>query len=359
MKLKIKIAVMCHPAFTHSGVWWYRLHLPYFHLAKWFPEEFEVWMIDQPYDIAGIPTDYWDIFVFHPAGLPPGFGTFLQALQHSPALARKNRIIVDVDDAYDLIPEWNPAYSVLGLGNPDNLEFVEMLLHRADLITTTTETLKEHYQHLNPYIRVCPNSIAFSEYEERNLRKLNNHKKPVVYWGGSASHTRDLIAILPLPEAFQGRAIFILTMINPSDFKVPEGWHHVFWGAKAEDYVEFLFALDADIGLAPLEDIEFNQMKSNIKLLEYAVSGAGIICSPVGPYANFPDEACLKVKELTSEMWATAIGYLLDNPEEREKMCQRAYEFSRDNFDLRQTIKSWKDAIYEVFERPKILIESR
>jgi hypothetical protein len=60
-----------------------------------------------------------------------------------------------------------------------------------------------------------------------------------------------------------------------------------------------------DLAIAPLESNEFNQYKSNLKLLEYGWCGIPVVCSDVTPYqCNLP---ATRVKNRFKD-WRNAIA---------------------------------------------------
>jgi glycosyltransferase involved in cell wall biosynthesis len=80
--------------------------------------------------------------------------------------------------------------------------------------------------------------------------------------------------------------------------------------------------LALDIGLAPLQDTEFNRGKSNLKVLEYGVMGVPTIASPVYPYSNTIDNGVdgIIVHKNRTKSWVKALVHLIDNKEDRIRM---------------------------------------
>lgn len=52
------------------------------------------------------------------------------------------------------------------------------------------------------------------------------------------------------------------------------------------EYPTFMKNIDVDIAIAPLEINEFNSCKSNLKCLEYCVSGIPAVYTKIDPYEN-------------------------------------------------------------------------
>lgn len=230
----------------------------------------------------------------------------------------KVKIVYDCDDAIDLIPDHNPAKQLVDtqLGN------YFYLLREADLITTTTEKLKEHFQKFTKKpIEVLPNCINKKEWEKRQM----DHPLRIGF-AGSDTHIKDLMIILPviielqkkydfefflfglsLQETFKEHILYrksatknngIIPLINTFESLVTQIKN--FQWIQASPMIHFpkvLSFLDLDIGLCPLEDTEFNEKKSCIKFYEYTMAGTYTIASNVYPYREEPIDKVNNTKE--------------------------------------------------------------
>jgi len=60
-------------------------------------------------------------------------------------------------------------------------------------------------------------------------------------------------------------------------------------GVEIGHYPALLASLNLDLALAPLEYNQFNECKSNLRLLEYGICGFPVVCSDLRCYAgNLP-----------------------------------------------------------------------
>jgi hypothetical protein len=81
--------------------------------------------------------------------------------------------------------------------------------------------------------------------------------------------------------------------------------HEYYPGVPTLLYPGRLMAQNWDLAIAPLESNEFNQYKSNLKLLEYGWCGIPVVCSDVTPYqCNLP---ATRVKNRFKD-WRNAIA---------------------------------------------------
>jgi hypothetical protein len=84
-------------------------------------------------------------------------------------------------------------------------------------------------------------------------------------------------------------------------------------GVPIEKYPAKLASLGLDLALAPLEFNQFNEAKSNLKLLEYGALGYPVICTDIVPYqCGLP---VTRVKNRYRD-WAAAIKEHLSDRDE-------------------------------------------
>jgi glycosyltransferase involved in cell wall biosynthesis len=99
-------------------------------------------------------------------------------------------------------------------------------------------------------------------------------------------------------------------------------------------FVKILFSLHLDIGLAPLEDNEFNCCKSNIKWLEYSACTAAGIYSNLPPYKDILSGKDGLLVGNSQKEWRDALEFLICNKKERIKMGHLARKRVMEEFTL-------------------------
>lgn len=87
------------------------------------------------------------------------------------------------------------------------------------------------------------------------------------------------------------------------------------------------------IAIAPLVDNDFNNCKSNLKILEAGAKGIPIVCSKVLPYFNPVDARAVTYAENKAE-WHYEIVKLLRNPNYREDRGLFLAEHVRTHYNL-------------------------
>lgn len=207
-------------------------------------------------------------------------------------------LIYEIDDMLFGIPEWNFAHKYYD----KNAHYVETMLQISDAVMVSTDYLKKVYSKYNNNISVIPNHLpkfvwgeifpAHDYYEEGSKIKI--------LWAGSQNH----FAIPGITQSATGGDFgkemvkFIRKTADIYEWHFQGAWPLELNDMRSEGKVKFhnwknifqypsaVKAIEPDICLAPLEDLEFNYSKSNIKQLEYTALGSPGIYSDVEPYKN-------------------------------------------------------------------------
>lgn len=94
------------------------------------------------------------------------------------------------------------------------------------------------------------------------------------------------------------------------------------------DFLELVTTLArADIGVAPLVDIPWNQARSNVKLKEYGSAGLAWLASPVGPYPSLGERQGGRL--VADDDWYEALAELIVDRKLRQKLAKRAQKWAR------------------------------
>ncbi|MFB6076335.1 MAG: hypothetical protein ABEK17_04290, partial [Candidatus Aenigmatarchaeota archaeon] len=207
----------------------------------------------------------------------------------------KKLFVVDLDDDIYNISPFSDNYTYGGLEevqwngqwlwrdgennfdiarNRATLDSIGNMLYEADLITVTTEYLKNRIKEIskNPNIEVLPNAIDFNHWKPWNLRE---NKEIRIGWTGGSTHYEDWFSIKdPLREVFEefdNLKLVIQGCKWDGTLKgIPYEFHK--W-IDFEGHPYKSASLNLDIGLIPLNDNAFNRSKSCIKWYEYSALG--------------------------------------------------------------------------------------
>jgi hypothetical protein len=259
-------------------------------------------------------------------------------------------VIVDTDDHFEQLPEDNLAFITTDpQRNPENnRDHLISTYSAADGIIASTKFLEERMRRYNKNVYRVPNSLDPKTFTYR-LDTAGN--KPTIGWVGMMMwRVNDL-------KDFSGP---IKTIIERYDLK----FHHsgvmldkpywiaealnidpervsVFTGARPQYYSNIFMPID--IGIVPLTKNQFNEAKSNLKGLEYALSGIPFIASDTKEYQDLADLGAGRIAK-SSKDWMKHLTKLLD-PDIRNEERERNYIVAANQFNINMVKYKWSEAI--------------
>jgi hypothetical protein len=208
-------------------------------------------------------------------------------------LAKKNgvKVWIDWDDDFMSIPISNPAFGTYA--DPKNQARMLGIIERADLVTVSTQVLKEVFRArgITSRIEVVPNALDDRICGDRSWDEPAGPRNDLVIWRGSNTHVADIEehadAIMDAVEK-NPKTQFLFWGFTPWSLakRVDPAVQKNIRFAEACDVVEYLRRLKAfrpRAVIVPLQDNAFNRAKSNIAWIEATYAGA----LTVGP--NWPE----------------------------------------------------------------------
>jgi glycosyltransferase involved in cell wall biosynthesis len=265
---------------------------------------------------------------------------------------RGKRVLYDMDDDFWEVAKSNPSVAV---SNTLKDQF-ESLIKQADAAITPCPELIKKLKKFNKNVFFCPNGIDFKVYHPPVNRDPVLKDELVIGYMGGSSHWEDLQLIVDVLEDLNTRHDFIFSLYGVVGSLLEDEMYnydrYLSMNLQPERNAYFKSALDfyerlktlrmvhrpfappelhpsvlsrasIDIGLAPLQDNEFNKNKSAIKLYEYAAVGAVTLTSDVGAYRH---EANYRAKN-TKKDWTKKLEKLITDPAFREKIRQQQYDY--------------------------------
>jgi glycosyltransferase involved in cell wall biosynthesis len=346
MEFKDKIKIFVLPM-ENDGCTHYRIKKPYSFLDK---EIFDVQFIrDKEIETPEALTyleicDYVVARQYHDKAIE-----ILDNLFNHPDSKRKKplKVILDMDDDVFNIDPYSDCYNVFGVKevkhgdkwlwkdgvninikkNIDYLNSLEKFLARADIVTVSTERLKEKYSKYNSNIIVVPNAIDTKDWIVPNFKK---HDDIRIGWTGGVSHYSDwwtikddierIMAEYPQAKLCIAGAMFEGIFKNIDKDRV-EFWDWV----DPTGHGYRVAMMDLDLAIIPLKDSQFNSNKSCIKFYEFSSLKVPTICSNVPPYS---DEA---PKESLTNNFYESIKYYIENKDKAKEMAEKNYQWVMEN----------------------------
>jgi hypothetical protein len=190
--------------------------------------------------------------------------------------------VYEIADDLNALQTWNPVYFFFK--NKQNLDLGFRLANSCNALQVTSPELKKLYGHLNRNCKVFPNQILNVPPE----KPLKKNSELVIGWGGSHGHMEDMAEIArPLINWIMSRPNVSLHLMCSEPiwklfYSLPQQKKKWTLPGSLDDYYDFL--KNIDIGIAPLKDNAFNRSRSDVKFLEYAISGIVPVMTHIEPY---------------------------------------------------------------------------
>lgn len=337
---------------TQDGQAFHRVHTP----AKFITESLKAKGIELVVATGFNSVDEYDAFIIQ--RLPtPAFMPILKEIKE-----KRKKFIWSTDDDLWNLPKNNPASKVY---DRDAIERVDYCFWAANHVISSTIHLK--HVMMNRYldwedkkkrvelpIIVLPNLIDLDCWNDSRTP----HHKTRICFAGSAYHNDDLNMIAPVIEqiirsndvvaVFFGDApdtmIYWKRVVGDviAEMQPLEKYNdklHIVKPVHIHLFPKALMALSPDISICPLTNAEFNESKSNLKYLEYSMSGSATIAQKSKPYAN---SKCLKASN--NKEWLEHLTYLIKNPNERLLLSIQAKNDVIENYSWQNKAQLWIDA---------------
>lgn len=247
----------------------------------------------------------------------------------SVLLAIKERykipLVIDLDD--DLLATQyepnNPAYSSFMSGEGKHAEYAQHCIAQADMLTVSTEYLKKKYAALHPHIVVVPNCVDPRLFNQAN----QSTDEVVVGYAGSGSHQKDWEMVEPVLRRLKRSHGIKVKVMGPMVTDIAD--EQAPWTDTLK-YPAKMASMGFSIGIAPLKDSAMSRAKSNLRWLEYSALKIPTVASDVVPFRGIDN--VLYARE--PEDWEAHLTYLIEHPEARTSLGERAYTESTIKYDL-------------------------
>ncbi len=224
----------------------------------------------------------------------------------------------------------------------------------------STPFLAETYRQFNQNILSIPNSIDFDVWDKVSTGK---HRYTRIGWIGGRTHVNDLLLVAPAikevlaknPEAWfyvvnsalksyaEHKEIDYIFKDTPNVFYTDKN-------APINLYPRFMAHFNFDIGIAPLEDCNFNRGKSNLRWLEYSALKIPTVATKVGHFAEtIKDEGdgfLIENNDLSA--WENRLDMLVNNDGIRREIGIRAHRRIKADFNARKTAGKYLKALKEI-----------
>lgn len=285
---------------------------------------------------------------------------------HAKAM-RKNgvRTLAEVDDNYFCPPTQNIFLKGTNFNEKGRLEHAKAIASMDGIVLSTPWLRDRYHRELKkrfsrsavPELFVCRNNIAAEDWPT----PIPREDRIRVGWMGSPSHVWDVeIVWAAFMHARNLGAETVMVGHDPTSVEIDdtkpgaersraktEAWKKV--GLKIIPWVDpgkfRRGALPFDIGLAPLLSNDFTNGKSDVKAIEYAVSGAAPVLQNMPVYNTnwVHGETCLLAGSAQEFLECTEL--LLRDENLRQRIVANAQEYVREERGMKQLQDEWLAAV--------------
>lgn len=208
----------------------------------------------------------------------------------------------------------------------------------ADLVTTTTEFLRQEYLKHNPNVIVLPNCVDPSDFPKPIKNKSKKVRLGLI---GSVVGTNDFDHIAPLLKELSNlpNVEIVVMSEKPNDGNffdtIKVEWHKP---VRIAEYFDKLNDLKLDIMLIPRKEGYFNKCKSNIKFLESSMLEIPCITDDWkdNPYTKDSDYLVM------THNWSKDLYDLINDKEARTLIGKRAKRYVLKNYNIKDKITLWE-----------------
>ena len=197
---------------------------------------------------------------------------------------KRKLTVYEIADDINALQKWNPVYFFFN--NKQNLDLTFRLANSSNALQVSSPELKKIYGHLNRNCKVFPNQIL----NVPAVKPLKKNNELVIGWGGSHGHLEDMAEIAPalINWIITRPNVSLHLMCSEPIWKLFDSLpqHNKKWTLPGtiDNYYNFLKSID--IGIAPLKNCAFNRSRSDVKFLEYAISGVVPVMAHLEPYRD-------------------------------------------------------------------------
>jgi len=381
-----KLRILCVPA-NEGGCAYYRIIDPYKKLLQLYPDVVDVRFNMNPLGIEDNTGNWkpdwqfddmkWADVVF--TQNLSNYGGNYTARIIGKAKEFGKFALYDTDDLLTNIYEGHRLYGVYKEKGLE--EITKFIYSHSDLVTVTQSKFAER---VKPYctkaLAVVKNAVDYN-LPCWNMQRIGKPKKKFTRfgWAGGIHHEQDLRHFAGVPQFVNQRAgkenVRWDFYGHPPKGMAKDDWQVDVWrkyvkilmqGFKGQPNWSVHHALppdrygvfysNMDIALAPLEDNEFNDSKSEIKVAECGRYGVPLIASNVGCYDEWikdGETGFLIDPKKGSKDWVRVLTKVANDPDLVARMGANLHEITNKNFDLNKVVSHRLDLLLTVMQNEK------
>jgi glycosyltransferase involved in cell wall biosynthesis len=217
------------------------------------------------------------------------------------------------------------------------------LMKKADHVITCTPKLDEFAKQYNKNTMDIPSTVdTKNKYLPESKQK--NNEQIILGWSGSHSTSKYLYLLTDVLQKLSKKYNFKLIVMGDKSFHIPRIDMESFDWSES---IELATLKKFDIGLYPLPDEEWVYGKSGLKAIQYMALGIPTIATAIGANYRIIENNMngFLVKTNDHEGWKTALAILIENPQLRKQMGEKARQTIMEKY----SVQSNEDKYLEIF----------
>jgi hypothetical protein len=244
-------------------------------------------------------------------------------------------IWIDYDDDLLSVPESNPAYAIYA--SQETQGAIKGALNLADLVTVSTENLKQSFKEHSGNIVVVNNAVNLDVLPNRDIKGLLDKSGSRFIWRGSQTHQRDVMSVEDDLIKFLNNHDSTIEFIGDKFWNITDKMSaDRFKYTNPMDimsYMNYIHASKAKCFIVPLQDNSFNRSKSNITWLEATMSGM----LTIAPYMEEWNKPGI-LKYDTGETFYDCMERASKMPDsEKKRRIEESFDCIMDSYTLEKT----------------------
>ncbi|MDO8186718.1 hypothetical protein Q5424_05145 [Conexibacter sp. JD483] len=259
-------------------------------------------------------------------------------------------VVWDTDDDIRAIPRSSPAYRRMGGRRGIKQAYARTLeiARTAHLMTTPSDHLAAMYREEGvEHVAVIENNLARDAIRHAGRRR---HPGTVIGCLAALEHERDLkrLKIGRTLERILATHEGVSVLAIGCDLGIDDPRYRWRTDLSLDEVQRAL--LQVDVGIAPLVDGVMTRGRSNVKLKEYAASGAMWLASPLGAYRGMGEvEGGLLVED---GGWERTLSEMITDHERRTRLMARARDWVAGE-TIAQAGQIWERQLRAAVERAR------
>jgi glycosyltransferase involved in cell wall biosynthesis len=244
-------------------------------------------------------------------------------------------VLYQIEDQVWHLPFHSPVKAEY---HPKALEGAYKIINACDGIIVSSDALKRFLSPHNDNIYVLPH-ILLRKWETRWQPKTERNDDEVrIIWTTTGHHSHDFPIIehvfKDIANKYDNVKIILWGFITQNMLTmVPLEKMEYYGWVGIEDYFRCLTAMEADIGVAPLDiNDTYNKCKTPLKFLEYGLMHTAPVVSDIEPYACVEHEKTgMVVHKNKHKYWVDHLSRLIEDKEFRHEIADNAHQYWLDN----------------------------